>query len=83
MKGWYFNTTSNCEQKRDGELWTHSYVGKCAMIDSHAVKKEVKSHMPPGRNACALKDLEREHGSLYQQNLRSSRRKVQREKSSY
>lgn len=39
------------------------------MIDSHAVKKEVKSHMPPGRNACALKDLEREHDSLYQQNL--------------
>lgn len=39
------------------------------MIDSHAVKKEAKSHMPPGRNACALKDLEREHGSIYQQNL--------------
>lgn len=28
------------------------------MIDSHAVKKEIKSHMPPGRNACVLKDLE-------------------------
>lgn len=58
MKGWYFSTTSNCEQKRDGELWTHSYGGKCAMIDSHAVKKEIKSHLPPGRNACVLKDLE-------------------------
>lgn len=47
------------------------------MIDSHAVKKEVKSHMPPARNACALKDLQRaKHGSLYQQNLQSNRRKV-------
>lgn len=58
MKGWYFSTTSHREQKRDEELWTQSYEGKRAMIDSHAVKKGVKSHMTPGRNACALKDLE-------------------------
>ena len=77
MKGWYLSTASNCEQKRDGGLWTHSYIGKRAMIDSHAVKKEVKSHMPLGRNVCVLKDLKTAmHISLCQQNLQSKKRKV-------
>lgn len=39
MIGWYFSTASNGEQKRDGELWTHSHIGKRAMTDSRAVKK--------------------------------------------
>lgn len=77
MKGWYFSTTSHCEQKRDEELWTHSSEGKCAVIDGHAVKKGVKSHTTPGRNACAVKGLERAmRAPLYQQNLPSNRRKV-------
>lgn len=74
MKGWYFSTASDCEQKRVADT---QLPRKRAMTDSHAVKKEVKSHMPPGRNVCAFKDLKRAmHVSLYQQNLQCKRRKV-------
>lgn len=77
MISWYFSTASNCEQKRDGGLWTHSHTGKCAMTDSRAVKKEGESHMPTGRIVCAFKDLKRAtHVSLYQQNLQSKKRRA-------